>query len=174
MRMQPEELQALLDIVRRRPLTPAELARLERCLNEAPEQRAFWEEETALTERLHALADIPVASNFTAQVLAALERGSVRRRGPFALRLPAWLRQPVGQWACALAILLAAGVVHDRYRASHRAVMAASVADVSRRMQATVEEAGVPSVEILLDFEPIHRLSEVHALADEELLRAFE
>src|SRR5579859_3513900 len=44
-----------------------------------PEAQADWELENALTEGLERLADVPVASNFTARVMDEVRRDNGRR-----------------------------------------------------------------------------------------------
>ncbi len=85
--MNSAEFEHLLEMARRRPLTPEEEARVQSHLAASPSDRNAWEEEVGLTRLLHELPDAPLASNFTAQVLLALEhKGSVRRPKPRALR----------------------------------------------------------------------------------------
>ena len=63
----------------RRKLSPEQDAELRAWLAAHPEARADWEEEAALTAGLERLADVPVASNFTARVLQVVEREDVVR-----------------------------------------------------------------------------------------------
>ena len=77
----------LLDTALRRKLTAEEEARVQACLARDPRARAVWEEEMALSRLLKGLPDAPLASNFTAQVLQAVERDLRRhRRDPKLLR----------------------------------------------------------------------------------------
>src|SRR5438067_2362092 len=77
----------------RRKLTPAEEAELRAWLAVHPEARAEWEAEIALTNTLvRSLPDVPVASNFTARVLQAVDRETAAREP----RLPGW--QPWKRW----------------------------------------------------------------------------
>ena len=76
--------QELAELVWRRPLTPDEMARLRQFLAAHPEARSQWESEAALTRALDRLPPAPVSSNFTAQVLQAVQRTPAR---------PAWRRQ---------------------------------------------------------------------------------
>src|SRR5438132_499646 len=66
----------------RRKLTPAEEAELRRWLEANPSAQADWESEAALTDTLGRLPDVPVASNFTARVLQAVEREDSTARNP--------------------------------------------------------------------------------------------
>src|SRR6266566_6235520 len=76
----------LLDTARRRKLTGEEEARVQACLARDPQARAVWEEELALSQLLNRLPDAPLASNFTAQVLQAVERDSRHRHAPKLFR----------------------------------------------------------------------------------------
>src|SRR6185295_6857614 len=91
----------LLDTALRRKLTAEEEARLQVILARDPQAKAVWEEEIALSQLLDGLPDAPLASNFTAQVLQAVESDSRRHwRAPKLFR---WvgLRRPAQQCAAA-------------------------------------------------------------------------
>src|ERR1044072_8298015 len=93
--MNNAELNRLLGLALRRKLTADEEAQVQACLARDPQARAAWEEEMALSQLLNGLPDAPLASNFTAQVLEAVERDS---RGEWqAPGLFRWLglRRPV-------------------------------------------------------------------------------
>ena len=80
--MNDVELHQLQEIALRRSLSADEQTRLRAFLGENPSTQAVWEEEMALSQLLDELPDAPLASNFTAQVLHALEReGRKSRRG---------------------------------------------------------------------------------------------
>src|SRR5437879_8108066 len=64
----------LLEISWRRKLTESEAAELQAWLAAHPEIHAEWQEEAQLNELLEALPDAPMPSNFTARVLAEVER----------------------------------------------------------------------------------------------------
>src|SRR5262249_44101529 len=103
--MNETEYQTLLEIGWRRPLTFDEQARLEAWLAAHPEAQAQWEAEAALNRCLSQLSDVPVASNFTARVLEALDRPSPqRRRSPFLEGLKSLFWRPVPQLAWALVL----------------------------------------------------------------------
>ena len=67
-------------------LTPEEESRLEAWLAAHPETRAAWDEDRALGRALQSLPDAPLASNFTARVLQAVDLEETRaergRRAP--------------------------------------------------------------------------------------------
>src|SRR5438874_9233745 len=64
----------LLAISWRRKLTETEAAELQAWLVAHPELQGEWQEEAHLNDLLEALPDAPMASNFTARVLAEVER----------------------------------------------------------------------------------------------------
>src|SRR5437764_13595409 len=113
--MNDPDLSRLLDTARRPPLTAEEETRLYACLADDPSTRAIWEEEMALNRLLDRLPDAPLSSNFTTQVLQALERadsgqGTSGRTFPW-LGLP----RPVRQAAAVCALLVLMGLVYWRY-----------------------------------------------------------
>ena len=72
--MNESEYQALIEASWRRSLTDDEQARLDSWLRVHPEMHNEWEEESALNRMLEELPEAPVASNFTARVLQAVQR----------------------------------------------------------------------------------------------------
>src|SRR5437879_3337601 len=82
----------------RRKLSAAEENELRAWLAAHPEAEAEWEVEAGLTEALARMPNVPVASNFTARVLRAVEqeeaadarsnRPELHRRWPFLKWLP--------------------------------------------------------------------------------------
>src|SRR5258708_17937194 len=62
----------------RRKLTSAEEAQVRAWLAANPEAQQDWESEAAMNEVLSGLPDAVVPSNFTARVMAAVERERVR------------------------------------------------------------------------------------------------
>jgi anti-sigma factor RsiW len=167
------EYRKLLETSWRRPLTPEEQARLDQFLAEAPAARADWETETALSGVLDRLPEPPVASNFTAQVMRAIESERARPSRP-ATAWPDWLGAlwPKMAWA-AVALLLAVGVFQG-YGVLNRARMARDLANIP-------VVPTVPPADILQDFDAIQQLSQVPAasssgqtISDEALLAALQ
>jgi hypothetical protein len=119
------------------------------------------ESQNELRKWLTRLPDVPVASNFTARVLAAVEAEEarqVRRRG-FHWNWHALLPRV----AVTAAVLVFAGVTFQRYEAdSQRRLLVRNVAQV-----ATAQP--LPSVDALNNFDAIQRMSQP-ARADEDLL----
>src|SRR6266478_5096189 len=98
----------------RRELNTDEEAALRGWLAKHPEAQADWESEVALNEALRRLPDAPLSSNFTSQVLQAVQREEAAesrrtRRGRFV-----WCRRLV--WRLGLACVIgAAGFCSDEH-----------------------------------------------------------
>ena len=170
--MKNADFNRLLETAMRRPLTPDEEAQLLACFAEDPSAKATWEEEMALARLLHRLADAPLATNFTAQVLQAVEQAERqhRSRAPTILgRLS--LRNPVPRWVAAgLAVVLVA-LCYWQYQSLRREKMAVSLADIANNMETVSHVTSLPPVEPWEDFDAINRLPPP---ADEQLLTALE
>ncbi len=113
--------------------------------------------EADLTNALAKIPEVPVASNFTARVMAAIEleeAAAARNRG-WNWRL-LWPRVAV-----AAAVLIFAGVSGQRFETnSQRVALAKNVASVAVAQP-------LPSVEALNNFDAIQRMSQ-HA--DDQLI----
>ncbi|MDB6027729.1 MAG: hypothetical protein JWM68_3952 [Verrucomicrobiales bacterium] len=151
-----------------RKLTPQEEAELNAFLAAHPEAEIDWTEETALTECLDQLPDAPVSSNFTAQVLQAIELDEkrisrVQKRGWTAWRAGfKW----VFRSAIAGSVACVALLISYQHQLSQRFEMAQNLGHV---VSATNSK-----MEWLPDFEAINRMSRVQSPADEELLAALK
>jgi anti-sigma factor RsiW len=147
----------------RRDLSEAERARLRAWLDAHPEARPDWELETALTETLARLPDVPAPSNFTARVLQAIEREDRVRT---ALGMPAWLTGLWRRWlprVAVAALVLGAGLFwHHRHQARQQA-------EWRRSLTLFAAMPAVPSPQALEDFEVVRHLSRTPPW-DEELL----
>jgi hypothetical protein len=109
---------------------------------------------------LSRLPDAPVASNFTARVMQAveLEESRALRRWTF----PAWnWRVILPRFAVAAVVIVVAGLAFERHEtAAQREQLAINIAQAARSM---------PSIEVLQNFDAIRRMS-APAHADEGLL----
>ena len=149
-------------------LTPEEESRLEAWLAAHPEARAAWEEDRALGRALQALPDAPLASNFTARVLQAVDLEESRvergRRAPER----SWLRVfwPRLGWAAVVALLTVV-VVHEN-RVAKRTQLVRDVTFVSE------DVAKLPAPEVLGDFDAITQLRQATSGSDDELLIALQ
>jgi hypothetical protein len=150
----------------RRELTPEEESRLESYFDANPQARAQWEEERALSRAVGVLPDVPISSNFTSQVLQAIELDEVARarRGV----RPRWFKSlfPRFTWA-AVAALLAFFGAHE-WRALRQEKMAKDVWFITKDLNR------VPELEALQDFEVINGLRSTPAASDDELLIALQ
>jgi anti-sigma factor RsiW len=146
----------------RRKLASAEQAELRAWLASHPEAQTDWEAELRLTQTLRRLPDAPVPSNFTARVLAAVERedAGARRKRPTGWKW-AW-RSLLPRVALAAVVLGVGWFAYHESRAAKRLELAQSVAAVA-------DVRSLPSPEILQDFEAIRQLNPTPA-PDEELL----
>ena len=172
--MENSEFNQLLEAAARRPLTADERRRLEAFLAQHPSNAARWQEETALNHLLQLLPDAALSSNFTAQVLQAVEREE--QSGLRASRIPRWFdwRRPVVRFAAVGLFLGLAGLSYHEYQILMRAKMAVSLANVTSGVDTAARAAQLHPVELWQDFEPIYRLSHNEARADEELLAALK
>jgi negative regulator of sigma E activity len=144
------------DLLWRRNLSAAERAKL----NLEPAQ----ELEARLTRALSQMPDQPAPSNFTARVLAAIEREENRAARPQGRHWNWRVLWP--RLAATAAILIFAGVSLQRYKGhTQKADMAQNLAQVA--------STPVPSVDTLEDLDAIQRMSQ-SSHADGELLAALQ
>ena len=164
-----ETASQLLALALKRPLTAAELAQWEACCAAHPAERAAWETALALSELLRQLPPAPVPSNFTAQVLAALDRENApASRDRVAGWLPRWLTTGWLRPVAFAAVLLALGVAAFQQQRHQRRT------EVARSLQLPALMR-LPTVELLQDFDAIHSLSQsARGGADVDLLAALE
>jgi negative regulator of sigma E activity len=118
-------------------------------------------EPQELRELLSRLPDAPVASNFTARVMQAIELEEMKAA---RARNPVWFwRVVVPRVGVAATVILFAGVAIQHHELNaQRAVLAQNVALV-------VAAQPLPSVEALKNFDAIQRMGQPQH-ADEELL----
>lgn len=163
--MNDASYQQLLELSWRRKLTEAEAAELQKYLAAHPEAKAEWETDAELNRVLDGLPEVPpVASNFTARVVQAVERETAaqaraRTEGWFARGLLRnWLPRAVA--ACLVAGVVLIGYHEHQIRA--REAMARRVADLARAVSA--------SPELLANYDHIRRLGDTPPKADTNLL----
>ena len=136
----------------RRPLTAAERAALA--------AQPDLELETRLTESLVKISDVPVASNFTARVMSAIELEDARlsRQGFFHWNWHAFMPRAIAT----AAIVAFAGLSWQRYEVNvQRNLLVKNVAQVAAAQPLPVE--------VLKNFDAIQRMSQP-VDADKELL----
>ena len=164
--MNQAEFQRLRDQIWRRKLTAEEESRLAARVFADADAQADWEAESALTHVLSQLPDAPMASNFTAQVMHAIERDSASESHDEKPRfaLGGWLRRRLQRvaWATLPAMCVLLAYAAHQYRQIRRAELIESVVRVS-----TV--ASVVKPEVFKDFDAIALLSQLPA-DDSELM----
>jgi hypothetical protein len=161
-KLDPNDLRELLW---RTSLNQEEEAQLQAYLSAHPE--ADLREELRLNQVLNQLPDAPIASNFTSQVLRAIELEEIKISREHKRGWPAW-RVGFG-WVSRLVIagfVFVAGVLTiHQVQTTKRAELAQSVEKVSH-------VASLPT-DWLENFDTINRLN-LPAPADEELLAALK
>ena len=169
--MNDSNYQQLLEAGWRRKLTAEEETRLQAYFADHPAALAAWETETNLNQLLVQLPDAPLATNFTAQVLQAVERENRKARPSFA---PRWWSRVVSlgwtQKTALAGLVLGAGLLsYQQYQIHARGQLAGIVATVAR-------VADLPGAQTLQDFDAIRRLSRVPApgWVDAELLAVLQ
>jgi len=152
----PEQREALW----RRKLSAAERAKLR--------DKPDLELEARLTEVLTQLPELPVASNFTARVLEAIELEETRVARAATSRGSRWNWHSIlPRLAVTSAVLLFAGFGLQHHEVvRHRAEMAKSLSLVA-------SASSVPSVDALENLEAIQQMGQP-AHADTELLAALQ
>jgi anti-sigma factor RsiW len=151
--MSETEYRELMEASWRRRLTAAEEARLQAWLATHTDEQARWESETSLSHLLEQLPDVPVASNFTARVLQAVQRETSRPAPrPFLNVLRHWLmpRRATGVAWAALAICVTWFALYQA-ESNTKARRANELAVIGR-------VAGVSDPVVVEDFEAIRRL----------------
>jgi len=147
----------LLELSWRKKLSPSEEAELRACLAKHPECQTEWEAETALSMALGQMPDAPVASNFTARVLEAVERAERMERRPARLLWRFLPRLGFAALAAALGFL------------AYQQTVTARQAKYAQSIEAVSDISPALSPEILADFEAIRALNRTPS-PDEQLL----
>lgn len=158
------------DLVRlslKREPTAEDSARIEAVLAAHPEFRERWEEDVAAASLLRVLPDIPLSSNFTSQVMEAIEldsraaeRAGVRPWVKFLQRFRFRLA------TAAVVIAGALGVTYQHHVMEERRAAVEAVRAISSDL------AVLPNPEVLKDFEVINQIRQVSAGSDDDLLIA--
>ena len=159
----------------RRRLTPAEEAQLQSYLAIHPEKQAEWEKEAFLNDSLRQLPDAPLASNFTAQVMLAVERETaVSAEVTYSLREQLFgsahsiLRRFAPRFAATALVLVCSFFGVQQYQAYNQR-------QVTRNMVNTIGEvASVLPAEVLQDFDTINQLQATTKASDQDLLAVLE
>lgn len=137
----------------RRPLTDSERA----ALRQVPE----LEVEERLTESLAKMPDVPVATNFTARVMDAVDREESTSTA-FRFFRRDW-RMLLPRIMATAIVLIFTGIFWERYElSSQRVTLVKNVAQVASTKP-------IPSVDALYNFDAIQRMSQP-VTADTEVL----
>jgi anti-sigma factor RsiW len=154
------ELEAL-----RRPLKADEETALQAYLAAHPEAQADWQTDLALNHVLRRLFDAPLSSNFTAQLLQAVEREEriAARRPPRTRWLRVWSWRWPAQAALAGVVACACLLSYAQYRSVARVRLAESV-------EAIYGVASLPS-DVL---ENVDAISQAPPEVDVKLLAALQ
>jgi anti-sigma factor RsiW len=152
----------------RRELNPEEERFLGDWLSTRPAEAAAWRADVAIARALRRLPPVAIPSNFTARVLAEVQR-DVPRRAP---RRRSWL--PAWEWTrerwlpvASAVMVLALGAGAWRYHATRQQ-------SEFNRGVAALRVLSAVSPEVLQDFEVIQHFREDPAPIDYELLAALQ
>ena len=167
---QPSEYEDLLSIRWIRELNGWEQGRLARLMSADPKWKARWEEDMAVLAAVRRLPDVPVASNFTSRVVAALPCAP-DESGP-ALLLPpkrSWFRRlswaPKWGLGFGFAAMLALAVFYGEYKRAKSMRLVESLTVIT-------ESETAPTMEESKHFEFIQELAPVPLEVDWELIVA--
>jgi hypothetical protein len=172
--MNSPELEQLIETARRRRLSAAEQSRLDTLLQGAPAAWPERDDELALTRLLAGLPDAPLASNFSARVMQAIDLAEAqagRESTPRAVAVGWWPHRWFGRLAWTTAALVVSGFSWMQYQGWQRS-------ETARSIQVITEVATVPSVAVLKDFDAIQSFASVpptmDVQGDLELLNALQ
>jgi anti-sigma factor RsiW len=162
--MNESEFQALMEASWRRPLTDEEQARLDVWLRAHPAAQNEWETEAALNRLLEQLPEAPLASNFTARVLQAVDRESaaIERREPLQDRVKRWFWRPAPRFAWALVVAGLLGFAYHQHQSNVNS-------QVAKGLSVMANVATLSDPVVLQDFEAIQRLARSAPGDDDEL-----
>src|SRR5215831_5778169 len=138
-----------------RPLTTAEETELRSWLAEHPEAVVDWEAEAGINHALGALRDVPVPSNFTARVLAAVQREQQTERRRTAAWPQVW--HGLSRWlprTAVAGIILGVGAIayiHTSQNTRREQMV--------RDVETVCDVRSMPSPRILQDFDTIQELT---------------
>ncbi|MCS1407806.1 MAG: hypothetical protein M2R45_00966 [Verrucomicrobia subdivision 3 bacterium] len=167
---QSSEYDDLLSIRWMRDLNEREEVCLERLFESDPTLRSQWEEDLALLTGVDRLPDVPVATNFTSQVMARLAQkvggGTVTA---VATPTASWLERLglVPKLGVGFAVALTIAGFFVQHQRGESGLLVESLAVVTK-------SGAAPTVEELQNFEAIQMLAQVASDVDWELIVATE
>lgn len=162
--------QELRQISWRRKLTPEEETRLQGWLAAHPEKQAEWDLEQSLSDQLRHLSNAPLSSNFTSQVMQALDAELARqeREGRGGRTWLQWLHKFAPRLAPVSIALVVAVTFFVHYHGDDKEQFHQRVVE-SVAVYATDDYMLKP--EVLADFDAIQKLPPA---TDEDLLAALQ
>lgn len=158
---QDPTINRLREILWRRPLTGAEEAALRTWLAAHPEAGIEWEAELALSRAVKELPGNAVPSNFTARVLAEVEREAKKAQQARATSARWWWRVFLPRTAIAAAILAVSVAIYQFEEAQR-------TADLAREASRIASSGPVPA-KALEDYATLDILT-ASVGADDDLL----
>lgn len=166
--MKEDPIPRLRDELSRRELTSAEARELADWLHAHPEADARWRADALVSRALRGLSERPIPSNFTALVMAEVDRLERRPTSarPWELEWRGWLRRHRA-WIGATAVVVLTGGMAWQAQVFKRD------AELARQV-APLRVLGEISPAILEDFDAIRSFSERPAPVDFELLAALQ
>jgi anti-sigma factor RsiW len=164
--MNDSEYRELIEASWQRRLSDEEQSILTGWLAAHPELQAAWDSEVALNNSLARLPDAPLSSNFTAQVMQALDRekAAAVRQHSFLERVERFVRTraPRIGWAFLLVGLLLFGMQQHRKAARQ---------ELANGLAALASVAALPDPRALQDMDAVQQLSRLSSGEDEELFK---
>ena len=159
----------LREISWRRKLTPEEETQIQGWLAAHPDKQAEWDLELSLSEQLRHLSNAPLSSNFTSQVMQALDAELARqeREGRGGRTWLQWLHK----FAPRLAPVSLALVVAITFFVHHRGENEQHLQQQAKLIE-SIATPDIPSPDIMADFEAIEKLP--LPPSDEDLLAALQ
>ncbi len=165
------ELQQLLDIAWRRPLTPDEEASLRAWCQAHPAAAPAIESEVEVARAMHRLPAVEVPSNFVSRVWQGVEREeskAARAAGSgVRLRLPRLLRA----WMPRLAVAGVVGLLGTAAWLRHESLLRTEIAHDLAALSAA---ADLPDPGMLEEFDAVRIMAESSPQVDLELLAALQ
>ena len=155
--------QRLREIGWRRSLTDAEQAELHVWLAAHPEAAADFGQEAALNDALAKSPDAPVSSNFTARVMAAIERDETAQRRASSRPQAQWWRVFIPRFAVAIVAIVCVTLGYRHNAALQRI-------ELTNAAKQIAESRALSDMSVIEDFETIRSLNPAEATVDETLL----
>lgn len=162
--MEPPLNSDWLDEVERRTLSERELELLRAELQKRPAELRRLQEEQALNRALSSMRQPEVASNFTALVMAEIDREPAPRRSWFRF---AFVSLHWGRIAATASVLLVCTLTWNEHRLNQRQEIAQAAAGIS-------QSANVGGVEAFRDFDAIQALDTSATPDDVALISALK